>query len=106
MVAADIAPTFVMELPAISTKRTGTPIRTRTFLFKIAKVTQNDWVTPQADLGFTDITGKIIDFHGVTKDSSNDYVQETLTYTDTGDKLTMTSATVGTTYLVVTVQAE
>ena len=69
------------------------------YLIKLTKVTQLDWVV--AD---TYIDGTIIGFDAVTIDGSGDGVQEVMTYTATGTKLNLPSATVGTTYMRVIAQ--
>lgn len=99
MAAAAITPTLVQKTykPAISS--TGTAIRTVEYLIKLTKVTQADWV-----VAATYITGTIIGFDAVTIDGSGDGVQEIMTYTATGTKLNLPSATTGTTYIRVLVQ--
>lgn len=82
---------------------TGTVIRIVKYLIKATKVAQNDYLITATAIpsGNAD---SIINVSGYTVDSSSNAVQETFTYTHTGDKLAMTSATVGTTYIELTVQ--
>lgn len=97
MAAAEITPTSVQKTYLPSTNSYGTAgMRIVQYIVKLTKATQNDWIV-QA----TYCPGTLIDISGVTTDSSSNSVQETATRTDTGDKITMTSATVGTTYLVI-----
>ena len=99
MAAAAITPTSVQKtyLPATST--VGTAIRTVEYLVVLTKVTQADWI-----VAATYCPGTIIGFDAVTIDSSSDGVQEVMTYTNTGTKLNLPSATVGTTYMRVIAQ--
>lgn len=99
MAAAAIVPTLVQKTykPAISSL--GTAIRTVEYLIKLTKVTTADWV-----VAATYISGTIISFDAVTIDGSGDGVQEIMTYTASGTKLNLPSATVGTTYIRVIAQ--
>lgn len=99
MAAAAITPTLVQKTYKPSVGSFGTAIRTVEYLIKLTKVTQADWV-----VAATYITGTIIGFDAVTIDSSGDGVQEIMTYTNTGTKLNLPSATVGTTYMRVLAQ--
>ncbi len=94
MAAAAITPTLVQKTykPAIGSF--GTSIKVVEYLIKLTKVTQADWV-----VAATYITGTIIGFDATTIDSSGNGVQEIMTYTATGTKLNLPSATVGTTYI-------
>lgn len=82
---------------------TANPNRVATYLLEVQKVTQNDWIITATALpsGNADT---IFNVSGVTIDSSQNAVQETFTYTHTGDKLTLTSSTVGTTWIEITVK--
>jgi hypothetical protein len=105
MVAAAITPSVVQKkTDEVVDQITGTSVRVTEYLLKATKVTQNDWILPQTALSITDITGDIVGWTAVTNDSSNDMVEEALTYTDATDKLTMTSATVGTTWITLKVK--
>ena len=95
MTAAALTPTVVQKTYIHSTGLTGTPIRLVKYIFKVTKATQNDWIVTDTYLKATDAP---IMFSGNTIDSSSDGVTETMTYTHSGTKLTLTSATVGTTY--------
>lgn len=98
MAAAALTPTVVQKTYIHSTGITGAPLRLVKYTYKVTKVTQNDWV-----VGATYFqSGNPILFSGNTIDSSNDGVTETQTWTATGTLLTLTSATVGTTYGEVT----
>ena len=99
MVAAAITPTIVQKTYKPSTGSVGTPVRTVEYLIKLTKVTQADWI-----VAATYIDGTIIGFDAVTVDGSGDIVQEVMTYTATGTKLHLPSATVGTTYMRVLAQ--
>ena len=99
MVAAAITPTLVQKTYKPSQGSFGTPVRTVEYLVKLTKVTQADWV-----VAATYITGTIIGFDAVTIDGSGNGVQEVMTYTATGTKLNLPSATVGTTYMRVLAQ--
>lgn len=99
MAAAAITPTSVQKMYIPSTKSVGTPLRTVEYLIKLTKVTQADWV-----VAATYVSGTIIGFDAVTIDSNGDGVQEVMTYTATGTKLNLPSATVGTTYMRVIAQ--
>lgn len=103
MAAAALVPTSVQKFFVPSTNVYGTTgLRLVKYFVKVTKVTQNDWIVAATYLlGST--AGNIVGLKGYTIDSSSDAVVETLTYTSSGDKITMTSATVGTTYLEVTV---
>lgn len=99
MAAAAITPTSVQKTYIPVTKTVGTPIRTVEYLVVLTKVTQADWV-----VAATYCPGTIIGFDAVTIDSSGNGVQEVMTYTATGTKLNLPSATVGTTYMRVIAQ--
>lgn len=100
MAAAAITPSVVQKkTDLVVDSVTGTAVRETNWLLKATKVTQADWIVLQTATGITDITGKIIHFGAVINDSSNNMVIDTVTYTDTGDKLTLTGATVGTAWI-------
>jgi hypothetical protein len=101
MAAAAITPTLVQKTykPAINSFGAVAGLRTVEYLVKLTKVTQNDWI-----VAATYCPGTIIGFDAVTIDSSSDGVQEVMTYANTGTKLVLPSATVGTTYMRVLVQ--
>lgn len=103
MAAAAITPTSVQKTYKPSTNVYGSAgMRLVEYVVKLTKVTQNDWIVAATYLlGST--AGDIVNVVGYTVDSSSNAVQETATYTSSGDKVTMTSATVGTTYLFITV---
>lgn len=95
MAAAAITPTVVQKTYIPATGLTGTPIRLVEYFVKLTKVTQNDWL-----VGATYCSGTFLGvMEGYTIDSSGNGVPETTTYTASGTLVTMTSATVGTTYL-------
>jgi len=94
MAAAALTPTVVQKTYVHSTSLTGAPIRIVKYIYKVTKVTANDWIVT----GTYFQSGTPILFSGNTIDSLNNGVTETQTYTSTGTKLTLTSATVGTTY--------
>jgi len=95
MAAAELTPSVVQKHYKWYTGATGTPIRVVEYLVKLTKVTQNDWFVT----GTYCESGIPIEYWGNTIDSSNNSVQETLTYTNDGTKMTLASATVGTTYV-------
>lgn len=100
-----MTPVFVQRLSyAQSSKTAGTaaPTRICRYLIKTPKVTQNDWVVSATYLPSA-TADTLVNVSGYTVDSSQNAVQETFTYTHTGDKITMTSSTVGTTYIEVVV---
>jgi len=97
MTAAALTPTVVQKTYLYSTAATGTPMRLVKYTVKVTKATEADWIVT----GTYCQAGTPILFVGNTIDSSNDGVPETLTYTSSGTKLTLTSSTVGTTYLEV-----
>jgi len=94
MAAAALTPTVVQKEYLYSTGSTGTPTRKVKYIYKVTKVTQNDWIVTATYFQ----SGTPILFSGNTIDSSSDGVTETQTYTSSGTVLTLTSATVGTTY--------
>lgn len=95
MTAAALTPTSVQKTYLYSTAKSGTPMRMVKYTVKVTKVTKDDWIVTATYCQ----SGTPILFSGNTVDSSSDGVPETLTYTNSGTLLTMTSATVGTTYL-------
>lgn len=99
MTAAELTPTVVQELNTPYSGVTGTPMRVKTFLMKVTKATQADWIVTDTYCP----GGQVIMADGMTLDSSTDGAQEAPTYTHSGTKLVLASATVGTTYLTVTV---
>ena len=94
MTAAALVPTVVQKTYMYSTGSTGTPMRLVKYTFKVTKVTQNDWIVIATYMK----SAAPVLFSGNTIDSSSNGVTETMTYTHSGTKLTLTSATVGTTY--------
>ena len=94
MSAAALVPSVVQKTYIPSIGMTGTPMRLIKYTFKVTKVTQSDWIVTATYLQ----SGTPILFSGNTIDSSSDGVTETMTYTSSGTLLTLTSATVGTTY--------
>jgi len=103
MAAAAIAPTTVQKFYVPSTNVYGTTgLKLVKYFVSLTKVTQNDWMVAATYL-LGSAAGSIVGVKGYTIDSSSNAVVETLTYTSSGDKVTMTSATVGTTYLEITV---
>lgn len=99
MVAAALTPTVVQKHYIWSTNSTGTPIKLLKYYVKVTKVTIADWIV--AD---TYTPGTLLAVDGCTIDSGGDGVQEAPTYTATGTKINLPTATVGTTYLEVLVQ--
>lgn len=99
MAAAAITPTIVQKTYKPSIGQLGSSVKVVEYLIKLTKVTQADWV-----VAATYISGTIIGFDAVTIDSSSNGVQEIMTYTNTGTKLNLPSATVGITYMRVIVQ--
>lgn len=101
MAAAAITPTLVQKTykPASASFGSVAPIRTIEYMIKLTKATQNDWI-----VAGTYTPGTVISFDAVTIDSSSDGVQEVMTYANTGTKLVLPSATVGTTYMRVICQ--
>jgi len=96
MSAAAITPTIVQKTYVPSTGMTGTPMRLVKYTFKFTKVTASDWLVTATYFQ----SGTPLYWKACTVDSSSDgVVEETtgITYTNTGTKLTFTSATVGTT---------
>ena len=100
MAAAALTPTVVQKTYIPSTAVTGTPIRLVEYLVKVTKVTQSDWIVSDTYCP----GGQVIAVDGNTFDSSTDGVHEGPTYTHSGTKIVLPSATVGTTYLRVLVQ--
>lgn len=98
MTAAALTPTAVQKHFVWSTNSTGTPIQILKYFVKVTKVTRDDWV-----VAATYCPGTLLSTSGMTIDSSGDGVQEGPTYTASGTKIVLASATVGTTYLIVTV---
>lgn len=98
MTAAALTPTSVQKHFIWSTNSTGTPIKLLKYFVVVTKVTQNDWV-----VAATYTPGTFLAVDGMTIDSSGDGAQEAPTYTATGTKIVLASATVGTTYLEVLV---
>jgi len=104
MTAAAITPTTVQKTYLYSTVTTGTaaPKRLIRYLVVLTKATQSDWfVTDTYCPG-----GTVIGATGYTIDSSGDATTETITYTNSGTKLVLGSATVGTDYIEVLVMAD
>lgn len=102
MAAAEITPSVVQkETGLVADAKTGTPVAFQRYRIKLTKATQNDWIVLTTATGLSSLTGKVVGYVGTTTDSSNNSVQETMTFTETGAKLTFTSATVGTTWAVV-----
>jgi len=97
MAAAALTPTVVQKTILPATNSTGTPIRLVKYFVKVTKVTQNDWIVVD-----TYTPGTLIMVDGFTIDT--DGVQEAPTYTASGTKIILASATTGTTYLEVTCQ--
>ena len=95
MTAAALVPSVVQKTYMWATGKTGTPIRLVKYLMKVTKVTQNDWIVAATYCK----AGNPIFYWGNTLDSSSDGVDEIMTWTASGTKLTLTSATVGTTYV-------
>jgi hypothetical protein len=96
MVAAALTPTSVTKTALFGTDSYETPVRMIRYIAKITKVTLADWV-----VAGTYFPGTIIYVDGNTFDSGGDGVQEAPTYTASGDKIILGTATVGTTYLEV-----
>ncbi len=94
MAAAEMTPTIVQKTYVPSTSITGSPMRLVKYTYKVTKVTASDWIVTATSFQ----SGTPIFFSGNTIDSSSNGVTETQTYTNTGTKLTLTSAIVGTTY--------
>jgi len=99
MTAAALTPTVVQKTYLPSTGVTGTPIRLVEYIVKVTKATQNDWIVTDTYCP----GGQVIMADGMTLDSSTDGAPEAPTYTHSGTKLVLASATVGTTYLKVLV---
>ena len=97
MAAAALTPTVVMKQYRWGTNSTGTPIRLVDYFVKVTKATQNDWIVVD-----TYTPGTLLMVDGFTIDT--DGVQEAPTYTASGTKIILPSATTGTTYLTVTCQ--
>lgn len=105
MTAAAMVPFLVQRLSySQSSKINGTAsvVRVARYLIKVPKVTQSDWVVTATYLPSA-TADTIIGVIGYTVDSSSNATTETMTYTHTGDKLVMGSATVGTDFLIVDV---
>lgn len=94
MVAVALTPTVVQKTYVHSTAVSGTPLRLVKYSYQVTKITASDWIITATAFQ----TGTPILFSGNTIDSSSDGVTETQTYTSSGTLLTLTSATVGTTY--------
>ena len=99
MSAAALTPTLVEKRYVQTINSYGTPIRLVEYIVKVTKVTQNDWI-----VAATYTPGTLLIVDGMTIDSSGDGAQEAPTYTATGTKIVLASATVGTTYLTVLCQ--
>lgn len=99
MAAAALVPTVVQKEYKPATSVTGIPIRTVEYLVKLTKATQNDWFVSDT---YTP-GGQVIAVDGITLDGSTDGVQEAPTYTHSGTKIVLPSATTGTTYVKVLV---
>ena len=99
MAAAALTPTVVQKTYRHSTGVTGTPVRLVEYFVKATKATQNDWIVKD-----TYTPGTILMVDGMTIDGSGDGAQEAPTYTASGTKIVLASATVGTTYLNVVCQ--
>lgn len=106
MTADVVTPTIVEELPMYGISRSGTPVKAKRVYLKGTKAAQDDWILLEAALGYADITGKILGLLGVVNDSSNNMVRETLTYTDSTDKLNLAGSTAGTAHIWVVVETE
>lgn len=99
MAAAALTPTVVQKTYKPASAVTGTPMRLVEYFVKVTKVTQNDWIVTDTYCP----GGQVVGSDGMTFDGSTDGVQEAPTYTHSGTKLVLPSATTGTTYLNVTV---
>ncbi|RLI62088.1 MAG: hypothetical protein DRO67_07440 [Candidatus Asgardarchaeum californiense] len=97
MAAAELTPTSVQITYKPSIGSVGTAKRIVEYLAVITKATQADWVVAS-----TYFPGTVINAEGWTIDGSSDGAVETVTYADTGDKILLGSANVGTEYLRVT----
>jgi len=94
MAAAALTPTIVQKTYIPSIGKTGAPMRLVKYTFKVTKITIADWIVTATYFQ----AGTPVMYNAQTTDSSSDGVQEILTYTNTGTKLTLTHANVGTTY--------
>lgn len=94
--------TVVQKINITSTSKTGTPVRIVQYYLTAPKLTQNDWVNLETDIGTTG--NSIIALHGIidnTPGASGNMSQETLTYTNATDRLVLGAATTGTVHLFV-----